>query len=106
MFEAHRTNYNTVRATALDWSMLCPGPMNDAPDGVARRELVVSTDVWPFAAPPMSKVLPHPALLLAFMSAMPRVAIYYEDAAAVIASAPMCPACCCSANTVGLHAIR
>lgn len=85
-FEAHRTNYNAVRATSLDWSMLCPGPMNDAPEAAPARELVISTDVWPFAAPPLANLLPRPALSLAFMAAMPRLTIHYEEAAALMAS--------------------
>ncbi|MGE0742916.1 MAG: NAD(P)-dependent oxidoreductase [Hyphomonadaceae bacterium] len=84
-FEAHRTNYKAVSATGLDWSMLCPGPMKDAPDNAPQRDLTTSANVWPFAPPPMASMLPRPALSLAFMAAMPRLTIYYEDAAVLIA---------------------
>jgi uncharacterized protein len=84
MFEAHRANYQAVRASALDWSMLCPGPMIDAPDGKPTEALVVSTDVWPVARPAFTYLLPRPALSLAFKGALPRLTIYYEDAARVM----------------------
>lgn len=84
LFEAHRANYNVVRATALDWSMLCPGPMIDAPNGKATEGLIVTTEVWPVARPAFTYILPRPALSLAFKNALPRMTIYYEDAARVI----------------------
>lgn len=84
IFDAHRANFNAVRATTLDWSMMCPGPMTDAPTGAPTRELVVSCDVWPVPAPPFARLLPRPALSLAFKSAIPRMTIHYEDAAELI----------------------
>lgn len=84
MYEAHRANYNAVKATELDWSMLCPGPMIDAPDGKATLGLVLSEDVWPAPRPPLTHLLPRLATSLAFKQAMPRLTIYYEDAAKVI----------------------
>jgi len=84
IFEAHRANFNAVRATTLDWSMMCPGPMTDAPSDAPARELVVSCDVWPVPAPPFARLLPRPALSLAFKSAIPRMTIHYEDAAELI----------------------
>jgi len=84
VFEAHRANYQVVRATTLDWSMLCPGPMIDSPDGKPTEGLVVSTDIWPVTRPAFTYVLPRPALSLAFKGALPRLTIYYEDAARVV----------------------
>jgi hypothetical protein len=73
-----------VRATELDWSMLCPGPMIHAPDGRPTEDLIVAAEVWPTARPLHTKVLPRIALSLAFKQAIPRMTIYYEDAASVI----------------------
>jgi putative NADH-flavin reductase len=84
LYEDHRANLETVRATRLDWSVLCPGPMIDAPDGQATPGLVVSSETWPIAPLPLARWLPAPALSLAFVSALPRMTIYYEDAASVI----------------------
>lgn len=84
LFEAHRANYRAVKATALDWSMLCPGPMIDSPDGKATEGLIVSTETWPVPRPAFTHFLPRPALSLAFKNALPRMTIYYEDAARII----------------------
>lgn len=84
MYQAHRANLNAVRATRLDWSMLCPGPMVPAPDGKATKGLLVSADVWPVSPPAYTRILPRIALSLAFLRLIPRMTIYYEDAADVI----------------------
>lgn len=84
MYEAHRTNYEAVRASQLDWSMLCPGPMIDAPDGKATPDLVLSEDTWPVPRPAATHVLPRLATSLAFKQSMPRLTIYYEDAAKIV----------------------
>lgn len=83
-FEAHRTNFERVKRTSLDWSMLCPGPMIDAPVGKATEGLIVSQDVWPVPRPSYTYLLPRLALSLAFKNGMSRMTIYYEDAAKVI----------------------
>lgn len=84
MYEAHRTNYNAVKKTELDWSMLCPGPMIDAPDGKATPNLVLVEDIWPVPRPAATHILPRLATSLAFKQMMPRLTIYYEDAAKII----------------------
>lgn len=84
MYEAHRTNYNFVKATQLDWSMLCPGPMIDAPDGKATSELMLSAEEWPLPRPTLTCFLPRVATSIAFMRLMPSLTLYYEDAAKVI----------------------
>ncbi|WP_066774669.1 NAD(P)-dependent oxidoreductase [Candidatus Viadribacter manganicus] len=83
-YEAHQTNYNAVRATHLDWSMLCPGPMIDAPDGQGTPGLIVSADQWPLPRPAFSRFLPRVATSLAFKQRLPELTIYYEDAAKII----------------------
>jgi len=84
LFEAHRANLQTVAATELDWSMLCPGPMIHAPDGRPTDGLVIATDIWPVKRPALAGLAPRLALLLAFRTALPQITIYYEDAAHVI----------------------
>lgn len=54
-FSSHKTNYELVRATSLNWSMLCPGPMIPATDGKARSDLRLSIEVWPFGRPDIIK---------------------------------------------------
>ena len=42
VYEAHRTNLIALERSGLDWSMLCPGPMIEAPDGKPTPGLRVS----------------------------------------------------------------
>ncbi len=44
VYEAHRTNLDALRKSSLDWSMLCPGPMIDAPNGKPTEGLRLSVD--------------------------------------------------------------
>ena len=37
VYEAHRANFNAVRDSPLDWSMLCPGPMIASANGKPTR---------------------------------------------------------------------
>ena len=84
VYEAHRTNLEALRKSSLDWSMLCPGPMIDAPNGRPMRGLRLSVDQWPVQPPPYSHLLPKAALALAFRQKVPELTISYEDAADVI----------------------
>lgn len=84
VYRAHRENYEIVRVTELDWSMLCPGPMIAAPSGHAHEGLRLSAETWPFPAPPLARWLPRPALTLAFAGHRGEITITYEDAAKVV----------------------
>lgn len=80
----HLANYARVKATALDWSMLCPGPLLDAPDGKPHQGLRIAGDVWPTKGPGKGRFLATPRILSAFGKAVPEMTIFYEDAAQVI----------------------
>jgi len=84
VYEAHRTNLNALRKSSLDWSMLCPGPMIDAPNGEPTKELRISADQWPVPRPAYTQYLPKAALAFAFKQKVPELTISYEDAADVI----------------------
>ncbi len=86
IFRAHRENFETVRKTALDWSMLCPGPMVDARDGRPHEGLRISADVWPVSRPAATRFLPAMATAIAFARKLGEMTITYEDAAHVIVS--------------------
>jgi putative NADH-flavin reductase len=86
VYEAHRTNLNALRKSSLDWSMLCPGPMIDAPNGEPTKELRFSVDQWPVQRPSYTYLLPKAALAFAFRQKVPELTISYEDAADVILS--------------------
>jgi hypothetical protein len=49
VFESHRANFNAVRESPLDWSMLCPVPMNASETGKPTKGLRLSVDEWPVA---------------------------------------------------------
>ncbi|MEF2074146.1 NAD(P)-dependent oxidoreductase [Consotaella aegiceratis] len=84
VYQLHAINYETVRRSRLDWSVLCPGPMVEAPDGRPHEGLVISTETWPVPLPAYTRVLPWIATSLAFRNALGRMTITYEDAAKVI----------------------
>ncbi len=84
VYEAHRTNLDALRKSSLDWSMLCPGPMIDAPNSEPTKGLRLSVDQWPMPRPAYTYVLPKAAWALAFRQKVPELTISYEDAADVI----------------------
>jgi putative NADH-flavin reductase len=81
VYQAHRANFNAVRESPLDWSMLCPGPMIA---GEPTTDLRLSVDEWPVARPAYTYVLPKLALAFALKQKLPKLTISYEDAAEVI----------------------
>jgi putative NADH-flavin reductase len=84
IYESHRTNLNALRASSLDWSMLCPGPMIEAPNGEPTKGLRLSVDQWPVQRPGYTYLLFKVALAFAFKQKLPELTISYEDAADVI----------------------
>ena len=84
VYEAHRTNLIALERSKLDWSMLCPGPMIEAPDGKPTPGLRVSADQWPMARPAYTRLMPQVTLALAFKQAVPELTVSYEDAATFI----------------------
>jgi len=86
VYESHRTNLNALTKSSLDWSMLCPGPMIEAPNGEPTKGLRLSADQWPVQRPGYTYLLPKVALAFAFKQKVPELTISYEDAADVILS--------------------
>ena len=84
IYGGHFTNYKVVQTTQLDWSVLCPGPMIGSPDGTATEGLIVSANEWPLERPFYTRFLPKAGMSIAFKFAIPRLTIYYEDAAKVV----------------------
>ncbi len=84
VYEAHRTNLIALERSRLDWSMLCPGPMIEAPDGKPTPGLRVLADQWPMARPAYTRLMPQVTLALAFKQAVPELTVSYEDAATII----------------------
>ena len=83
-YQAHKTNFERVSRTQLDWSMLCPGPMTEADDRNPGEGLRVANNIWPTSPSAIAKYLPPIATTIAFVRRVPEMTITYEDAAHVI----------------------
>jgi putative NADH-flavin reductase len=79
----HRVNFERLQRSALEWRLLCPGPMVDQP-GLGVDRLRVSIDTLPSALPVTARFLPSALLLPLFAMRVPEMIIPYADAATVM----------------------
>lgn len=79
----HRTNYERLQRSDVDWRLLCPGPMVDQP-ALGLERLRVSIDSLPAPMPAIVGALPAPLVLPLFAMWIPNLIIPYADAASVI----------------------
>lgn len=79
----HRSNFERLQRSTLDWRLLCPGPMVDQP-ALGLSQLRVSIECLPTALPSMARLLPAPLLLPIFAMKIPEMIIPYADAASVM----------------------
>jgi putative NADH-flavin reductase len=79
----HRVNFDRIRWMALDWRVLCPGPMVDQPP-VGLDRMRVSLDRVPVHIPPSARLLPGALLLPFFVHGIPEMIVPYADAAALM----------------------
>jgi putative NADH-flavin reductase len=77
----HRANFERLQRSAIEWRLLCPGPMVNQP-GVGIDRLRVSLERLPVALPTEAERLPDPAVLRLFATVIPQMTIPYTDAAA------------------------
>ena len=79
----HQANLQRLARSALDWRLLCPGPMVDRPAlGVER--LRISHERLPVEVPRFARALPGPLVLPLFASLIPQMIVPYADAAALM----------------------
>lgn len=83
----HRVNFERLSRSRLDWRLLCPGPLVDAP-ALGLNRLRISLDVLPVRLSALAGALPGPLLLPVFASGIPQMIVPYADAAAVNARQP------------------
>ena len=96
----HRANFDRIRRTALDWRLLCPGPLVDQPPmGLARMR--ISLDRVPVHIPRSARLLPGALVLPFFVHRIPEMIVPYADAAALML-ANLTPAGEMSRRRVGL----
>ncbi|MEO8655490.1 MAG: NAD(P)H-binding protein [Ramlibacter sp.] len=77
----HRVNFERLQRSAIEWRLLCPGPMVPEP-AVGVEKLRVSVDTLPAALPAWLKHLPRLLVLPFFAARIPEMIIPYADAAA------------------------
>jgi hypothetical protein len=79
----HLANFERLSRSRLDWRLLCPGPMVDAP-ALGLERLRLSLDVLPVAAPAVGGTLSDASSLPVFASLIPQMIVPYADAAALM----------------------
>ena len=79
----HRSNYDRIRQTNLDWRILCPGPMVDErPRGLTR--LRISLDRLPLDIPDGIQPMPDSGALRFLSNHMSELVVPYQDAATLM----------------------
>lgn len=96
----HRANFDRIRDTALDWRVLCPGPMVEQP-ALGLTRMRISLDRVPVQLPPITRLLPGPLALPCFVSRIPELIVPYADAAELML-ANLAPSGAMSRRRVGL----
>lgn len=84
VYKQHVRNLAKLEDSALDWSMLCPGPMLSSPTGQPEADLRISADIWPVEGPAPARAFRTIRILKAFKQRLPEMIVTYEDAASVI----------------------
>jgi putative NADH-flavin reductase len=82
-YRPHRTNFERLTRSGLDWRLLCPGPMVAAPP-IGLAQLRISVDTLPVQLPADAHAMPVPQLLPVFASLIPQMTVPYADAAALM----------------------
>lgn len=83
-FSSHVINFDRLRHSSLDWTLVCPGPIKVADNNHAN--LRVTCDEMPIDFNSSWSYLPKAAWLLPFLSSLPQTTITYADVANVIVS--------------------
>ncbi len=84
VYTPHRVNWERLERSAIDWSLMCPGPMTPAADSKRTDALRVSTDSMPYQIGAWTRFAPPLALSLVMKSKLPELIVSYEDVATVI----------------------
>jgi hypothetical protein len=96
----HLANFRRIRQTALDWRILCPGPMVEDPP-IGLNQMRTSLDRLPVQVPSLTRFVPGIFLLPFFAYRVPEMIISYDDAAALML-ANLAPESEMSRHRVGL----
>lgn len=84
IYQAHKRNWEMLKRSATDWSLMCPGPMVPAPDGRPRGDLRISTEVLPYPLGHWARFAPRIALSLSMKAHLAEITVTYEDVAEIV----------------------
>lgn len=84
IYQVHKRNWDMLRRSATDWSLMCPGPMVPAPEGVARGALRISTDTLPYPLGAWTRFAPRLALALSMRAHLGEITVPYDDVADIV----------------------
>jgi uncharacterized protein len=84
IYRHHVTNWQLLKGSGANWSMMCPGPMVPAANGLPSGGLILSKDELPYDPGLWVRFAPPLLVPLAMVSQMPLVTVTYEDVAEVI----------------------
>lgn len=86
MYQNHKRNYLALKASSLDWSFMCPGPMVAAPDGQPTENLRISVETMPYDVSSWLVRGPRIALSWTLKRHLPELTVSYADVATLIMS--------------------
>jgi len=90
MYRLHKTNFDIVRESDLNWSLMCPGPMSESPEGNGGSSkagsLAVTMDEIPGHFPGYMRALPKSLWAVFLLRAVPNMEVPYGDVARLVMS--------------------
>ncbi|WP_289140040.1 hypothetical protein [uncultured Brevibacillus sp.] len=84
MFQVHQINYDRIRQSKLDWSVLCPGPMTESLDSDYLMNLRYSTEELPLIFSESERAVPEAEFSDLLARKTPELIIPYKKAAHLI----------------------
>lgn len=87
-FSSHAINFDRLRQSSLDWTLVCPGPIKESANNInnTNTNLRIAVDEMPIDFNASWTRLPKMLWLLPFLSSLPQTTITYEDVANFIVS--------------------
>ncbi len=84
ILRSHKVNYERLKASTLDWSFMCPGPMTFEPERYFGERLRVTTEVMPYSVGSWTKWLPKLFHSFIMFRHLNEATVAYEDVAELV----------------------
>lgn len=84
MYRVHQINYERIRQSKLDWSVLCPGPMVESEDSPSMANLRISIEELPLTVSESERSMSDAELSGMIARKLPELIIPYKVAARLI----------------------